>query len=239
MNQNDPTKACDCLPHWFRQWTGICLARSRVTNQLMCAGCYDEGKITEIQMKPKVLGYAIGSICNQDKSQVHMSVIAFCDKCEKEFAQVDENYKGDCRFFKFSVVFKKALFLSDDAYKQATCAKLMLQTEDLPDAEVCANPHCKARQNRQSGPFSVIKHDRTKDDPEVFYCCKRCLGEHRLILDRQGMKRCSNSMCSVVETKATGEFKFCGRCGKAQYCGKECQVEHWKKEHRAQCVPKK
>ena len=44
-------------------------------------------------------------------------------------------------------------------------------------------------------------------------------------------------LCSTCGKGANGEKVFsCNRCGKAYYCGKECQKAHWKK-HKAVCAP--
>ncbi|KAI9007820.1 hypothetical protein DFJ74DRAFT_773338 [Hyaloraphidium curvatum] len=34
------------------------------------------------------------------------------------------------------------------------------------------------------------------------------------------------------------EFRRCGRCRMAEYCGEECQRKDWRKEHREQCTPR-
>ena len=44
--------------------------------------------------------------------------------------------------------------------------------------------------------------------------------------------------CSKKES-ACGEFKRCNRCKQVFYCGRECQVEHWKSGHKKLCVEKK
>jgi hypothetical protein len=33
-----------------------------------------------------------------------------------------------------------------------------------------------------------------------------------------------------------GKLKACGRCHSTWYCGKECQIEHWKAGHKSDCV---
>ncbi len=40
--------------------------------------------------------------------------------------------------------------------------------------------------------------------------------------------------CGKQET-CNGEFKRCSRCKKPYYCGKECQMKHWKEGHREEC----
>ena len=40
-------------------------------------------------------------------------------------------------------------------------------------------------------------------------------------------------------SKQLAHVKFCMRCCKVAYCGKQCQTEHWKKYHKASCKPKK
>lgn len=47
--------------------------------------------------------------------------------------------------------------------------------------------------------------------------------------------QCSN--CAVSLDKAS--CKLCSRCMLATYCGKECQVAHWKNDHKQYCIEKK
>ena len=43
--------------------------------------------------------------------------------------------------------------------------------------------------------------------------------------------------CFTTCSPGTGDKKFngCSRCKAAWYCGKGCQVEHWKKSHKNIC----
>ena len=34
---------------------------------------------------------------------------------------------------------------------------------------------------------------------------------------------------------AAGKLLMCASCGVAKYCGRECQVAHWKAGHNAEC----
>ncbi|KAI0699408.1 hypothetical protein BC835DRAFT_1304485 [Cytidiella melzeri] len=47
------------------------------------------------------------------------------------------------------------------------------------------------------------------------------------------LKECSRAGCSVRERKVA-QFKRCGSCHKAWYCGTACQKEHWK-THKTEC----
>ena len=46
---------------------------------------------------------------------------------------------------------------------------------------------------------------------------------------------CAN--CGVAEAAGSVAFKACSRCKAVVYCGKECQMQHWKKAggHKAVC----
>ena len=46
---------------------------------------------------------------------------------------------------------------------------------------------------------------------------------------------CAN--CGVAEAVGGGALKPCSRCKAVVYCGKECQMQHWKKAggHKAVC----
>ncbi|GAQ86228.1 hypothetical protein KFL_002770050 [Klebsormidium nitens] len=50
------------------------------------------------------------------------------------------------------------------------------------------------------------------------------------------LKACSNAACAieVIESRKK-TFKKCSVCGNVQYCTKNCQLVHWKKEHKEQC----
>lgn len=45
---------------------------------------------------------------------------------------------------------------------------------------------------------------------------------------------CNSPSCTKVEDSAA-KFPVCGRCKKVSYCSKECQANHWKQGHKAQC----
>ncbi|GAQ92375.1 hypothetical protein KFL_009980020 [Klebsormidium nitens] len=56
------------------------------------------------------------------------------------------------------------------------------------------------------------------------------------LAQKYGLKKCSFQECSrdVVETRKS-LFKRCSACSRVQYCSKECQASHWKKEHKRTC----
>lgn len=73
----------------------------------------------------------------------------------------------------------------------------------------------------------------------VFYCSKACQKEHwkidhKFICTKFSLKDCSQTCCTNVETKPN-QFQKCGRCGKAYYCSRKCQKDHWKVEHKKCC----
>jgi len=51
---------------------------------------------------------------------------------------------------------------------------------------------------------------------------------------KKGKWECANTDCTKKES-FSGEFKHCARCTWVRYCGKDCQVAHWKKEHKKSC----
>jgi len=52
-------------------------------------------------------------------------------------------------------------------------------------------------------------------------------------LEKDAMSRCANcKKCHVANEK----FKTCVRCKAVWYCGRDCQVKHWKDGHQADCV---
>jgi hypothetical protein len=42
--------------------------------------------------------------------------------------------------------------------------------------------------------------------------------------------------CGTVNEKA---LKKCGKCARARYCSRECQVEDWAMGHKVLCLPLK
>ncbi len=55
---------------------------------------------------------------------------------------------------------------------------------------------------------------------------------------RRGMNTATtatgNDECPVCSKPATSS---CSRCKSVSYCGRECQVKHWKDGHKTQCIP--
>lgn len=49
------------------------------------------------------------------------------------------------------------------------------------------------------------------------------------------VEMCAN--CFVLETDLPRgtTLSQCSQCRVAKYCGRDCQAEHWKKEHKKQC----
>lgn len=53
--------------------------------------------------------------------------------------------------------------------------------------------------------------------------------------DQEGKRQCNNPTCPSPDVP---KLMACARCGKALYCGRDCQVNHWKNGHKALCKPK-
>lgn len=50
---------------------------------------------------------------------------------------------------------------------------------------------------------------------------------------------CANCFETEQDLNDKGKkLSRCSRCGLTLYCSRECQVEHWKKEHKASCQPR-
>jgi MYND finger len=45
----------------------------------------------------------------------------------------------------------------------------------------------------------------------------------------------AHKMCWGCTTRLSKTIKFCTSCQVANYCGRECQVRHWKSEHKLKC----
>ena len=56
-------------------------------------------------------------------------------------------------------------------------------------------------------------------------------------LERVLKKHCAN--CVRGATRFSGKMKQCARCKAAWYCGRECQLEHWKDGHKTDCIKQK
>ncbi|KAJ3697291.1 hypothetical protein LUZ61_000996 [Rhynchospora tenuis] len=55
-------------------------------------------------------------------------------------------------------------------------------------------------------------------------------------LEGKGLRLCSHDQCGRVETRVH-EFRRCSVCGLVNYCSRSCQALHWRKGHKAECVP--
>jgi hypothetical protein len=44
--------------------------------------------------------------------------------------------------------------------------------------------------------------------------------------------QCGNEECDEEPTMR------CAKCKSVEYCGRECQSKHWKKEHKVRCFEK-
>ena len=53
-------------------------------------------------------------------------------------------------------------------------------------------------------------------------------------LENQGKKSCAN--CKRDAQCFSRKMKRCTRCKAAWYCGRECQLKHWKDGHKIDCV---
>ena len=48
-----------------------------------------------------------------------------------------------------------------------------------------------------------------------------------------------NSHCANCEKGAkyfSGKLNACGKCKAVWYCGRDCQVQHWKAGHKTDCI---
>jgi hypothetical protein len=52
------------------------------------------------------------------------------------------------------------------------------------------------------------------------------------------LRTCSYPACAVLSgnSEADAKLQACARCGAAWYCCKECQVAHWKADHKQACA---
>jgi hypothetical protein len=56
---------------------------------------------------------------------------------------------------------------------------------------------------------------------------------NRKEFDLDRLRTCGNPAC--IEVEGEQKFKRCSRCRKVRYCSRDCQVIHWKAEHKQQC----
>merc|ERR1711982_116971 len=81
--------------------------------------------------------------------------------------------------------------------------------------------------------------------PKVLYWARKSLqidsslaGPSKYIemLEEEGKRRCAN--CKKDAKCFAGPLKQCVRCKAVWYCGRECQVKHWKEGHKIDCIKK-
>ena len=72
--------------------------------------------------------------------------------------------------------------------------------------------------------------------------CHRCCVDFKFINDMQredvglaAADACAGPGC----TKRGKGMKHCARCGRVKYCGKSCQVAHWRGGHKQDCQEKR
>lgn len=78
--------------------------------------------------------------------------------------------------------------------------------------------------------------------PRVRACFQKgvSIGDPRALEYLQGIERNSLLCCSNCDEDAklvsSGKLSWCKRCKASWYCGRECQVKHWKAGHKYDCV---
>ena len=76
------------------------------------------------------------------------------------------------------------------------------------------------------------------DSSNIRQVCRKDGSAAKTVTDRareRGLRACSAPSCSGREIWP-GEFRVCGRCRSAAYCGKEHQVAHWRSGHKQECA---
>ena len=81
----------------------------------------------------------------------------------------------------------------------------------------------------------LMTDQELRDDPQLELSSTKCL-QRRGNREPQQRHCC---MCNRGEVDDEGEspikLRACGRCKISLYCGRECQVKHWKTIHKTQC----
>ena len=87
-------------------------------------------------------------------------------------------------------------------------------------------PHKFQNELRAKNPhlYNVIDEQVTKNVADEF-------GVSKMIL-----QHCAN--CNQQEP-ALGDYKKCNQCKAVVYCGRKCQLAHWKAGHKKVCAKKK
>lgn len=90
------------------------------------------------------------------------------------------------------------------------------------------------------GMGSIPGHSST---PRVLYWARKAVASG---FDKDGAKRLvaeleclGNSHCANCEKGAkyfSGKLNACGKCKAVWYCGRDCQVQHWKAGHKTDCI---
>ena len=79
--------------------------------------------------------------------------------------------------------------------------------------------------------------------PTILFCARKAQESELLPIKGEATELISmietkeKSHCANCRKEAEGSsFKRCVRCLGAWYCGKECQVQHWKNGHKIDCT---
>ena len=94
-------------------------------------------------------------------------------------------------------------------------------------------PHKLQNELRVKNPhlYNVIDEQVTKDVAHDFGVSVEEMKNNKMIL-----QHCAN--CNQQEP-ALGDFKKCNQCKAVVYCGRQCQLAHWKAGHKKVCAKKK
>lgn len=95
---------------------------------------------------------------------------------------------------------------------------------DYMPLPICEQPACNQAANRQTQEaLQMMRGELAKEESggEDFFAAQRV----------------SCAFCNTVKAGTSAKLQSCARCRAVWYCGRACQVAHWKAGHKHVCVP--
>ena len=94
---------------------------------------------------------------------------------------------------------------------------------DLMPLPICQKPSCNQGANRETQEaLKAVHYELARENPGH---------------DFLAAQRFTCEFCTSFKTSSSAKLQCCGGCRAVWYCGKACQIAHWKAGHKLVCTP--
>ena len=191
----------------------------------------------------QALAFAYRSRQQEDKEQhLHYMTLAASQGSSKAWAMLGQYFKiGECGLTKSMIL---ALHYIEKSLGDTTNgeSEIFRYAESLFKYSLASYEHIH---NRYEGIVYIPGHSPI---PKLLYSARKAMEEgpdtpeKRDLLMRtiSGYEYAGKRLCANCWkfSESGSSFKRCVRCSGAWYCGKQCQVAHWKAGHKIDCIKK-